>query len=441
MRMAVVMPRFYPEFYHDRYVALFREEFPHIDAEYLIYTDYKETPDLLRKRQKEFDVVLFAGAASMSYAEKYLRQETLWVHLPTAGNAIYRALLHAVRKGWDITRLSFDTYDYALLLEAYQELGYQEKELHIRCFSGNPQNPDYNEMVLAFHQKCLSSGEVCGCITRLNTVASRMDQMGMERVTAWPTRSSIREQIEFAQRMCIARGNAEGEFVVVLVNIGFPTGFSTESDSNYQFAMNRMRISSQIYRYADLIRGSVVEQDARDLMVFATREVVDIQREESGRIPLLDWLSAESPYPFYIGVGYGKTLSAAQYCANRAVQRSYQERRSCAATLYANESIRITLPDESPTGNRTAAETYWAQIAETTGLSVNTISKVAAFARQRESDVFTPKELSDHLGLSKRSADRLLEKLELNGYASVVGRDLSGAKGRPARKIRVFLTR
>lgn len=440
MRMAAIMPKFYPEYYRDRCEAIFREEFPEIDAEYLIYSDYKEAPDLLRDRQGEFDAILFSGAAAMQYSEKIIRQEIPWLYLPTSGSAIYRALLHAMRKGWDITRLSFDTYDYSMLVEVYQELGYQEKDLHIQCFTGNPQNPDYNERVLAFHQNCLHTGLVCGCITRLNTVANTMDRIGMDRVTAFPTRSTIREQIQFAKKLYIARNNAEGEFAVILVNIGFPTGLSGESNSNYQFVMNRMQICSQVYRYADLIRGAVVEQGIRDLMIFATSDVVQLQGTGNGHISLLDWLSTVSPYPFYIGIGYGKTMSAAQYCASRAIQRSYQERRSCAATLYANESLRVALPTESPTANRLTARTYWLQIAQATGLSVNTISKISAFISQRESDVFTPRELSDHLHISKRSTDRLLEKLELNGYASVIGRELSGAKGRPARRIRLFLT-
>lgn len=440
MRMVAIMPKFYPEYYRDRCEAIFRDEFPEIDVEFLIYSDYKETPDLLRNRQSEFDAVLFAGAAAMQYSEKFIQQEIPWLYLPTAGSAIYRALLHAMRKGWDITRLSFDTYDYSMLAEVYQELGYQEKDLHIQCFTGNPQNPDYNERVLAFHQNCLHSGLVCGCITRLNTVANTMDHIGMDCVTAFPTRSTIREQIQFAKKLYIARSNAEGEFVVILVNIGFPTGPVNEPTSNYQFVMSRMRIYSQIYRYADLIRGAVVEHGARDFIIFASSDVVELQSAGKGHISLLNWLSMESRYPFYIGIGYGKTMSAAQYCASRAIQRSYQERRSCAATLYANQSLRVVLPTEAPAANRMTAEAYWLQIAETTGLSVNTISRIFAFINQRESDVFTPRELSEHLHISKRSTDRLLEKLELNGYASVIGRELSGAKGRPARKIRLFLT-
>lgn len=440
MRMAAIMPKFYPEYYRDRCEAIFRDEFPEIDVEFLIYNDYKEAPDLLHGRQGEFDALLFAGAAAMQYSEKFMQQEIPWLYLPTAGSAIYRALLHAMRKGWDITRLSFDTYDYSMLVEVYQELGYQEKDLHIHCFTGNPQNPDYNERVLAFHQNCLHTGLVCGCITRLNTVANKMDHVGMDCVTAFPTRSTIREQIQFAKKLYIARSNAEGEFAVILVNIGFPAGPANEPASNYQFAMSRMHIYSQIYRYADLIRGAVVEQGTRDLMIFATSDVMELQGTGNGHISLLDWLSKESPYPFYIGIGYGKTISTAQSYASRAIQRSYQERRSCAATLYANQSLRVALSTEAPATNRMTVKTYWLQIAETTGLSVNTISRISAFISQRESDVFMPRELSEHLHISKRSTDRLLEKLESNGYACVIGRELSGEKGRPARKIRLFLT-
>lgn len=441
MRMAVVLPNLFPECFYDRFRKIFQEEFPEIDVTYLFYNDYKDAPALLRDRQREFDAVLFAGTAPMHFTEKELVRETLWVYLPVAGSSLYRALLHAMRKGWDITRLSFDTYHQPLLDEVYQELGYRKEDLRLLCFQGNPQNPDYNQRVLAFHQNALRSGKVSGCVTRLATVASMMRASGTAYVAAFPTYNTIREQVEFAQRLYLTRKNAEGEFVTVLVNIAFPPEFSTRAHSNYQFVMNRLRISSQVYRYADLIRGSVVEQGIHDLMIFATRDVVTLQKESNPRIPLLDWLSVESPYPFYIGVGFGKTLSEAQYHANRAIQRSYQERKSCLSTLYANGAFQLSYASDAPAAGQTEAVNYLMQIAKTTGLSYKTVAKIAAFIRRRESDVIASQELAEALGVSKRSADRLLEKLELNGYAAVIGRDMTGEKGRPSRKIQLFLTK
>lgn len=441
MQIAVVLPDLFPEFFYDRFRKIFREEFQEIDATYLFYRDYKDAPKLLRDRQREFDAVIFAGAASMHFTEKELPRETLWVYLPTAGSSLYRALLDAMRKGWDITRLSFDTYQQPMLDEVYQELGYHKQDLHLLCFQGNPQNPDYNGLVLAFHQNALRSGRVSGCITRLVTVANMMKEHGMAYVAAFPTYNTIREQVEFAQRLYLTRKNAEGEFVAVLVHIAFPPEFSTRAHSNYQFVMNRMRISSQVYRYADLIRGSVVEQGVHDLMIFATRDVVELQNEFHPHIPLLDWMSVESPYPFYLGVGFGKTLSEAQYHANRAIQRSYQERKSCLSVLYANGALRLTHASEAAEDGQTEAVSYLMRAAKTVGLSYLTLSKIATILRQRESDVLTSQELAEAMNIGKRSADRLLEKLELNGYAAVVGRDLSGEKGRPSRKIQLFLTK
>ena len=115
MRMGIILPKTQSEIYYQRFQAVFSRDFQEVEVEYLFYGDYKESPDLLRHRQKDFDAVIFAGSASYFFTESNLRQETAWLYLPREGSAIYRALLLALRRGWDITRLSFDSYEYDML--------------------------------------------------------------------------------------------------------------------------------------------------------------------------------------------------------------------------------------------------------------------------------------------------------------------------------------
>ena len=111
MRMAVVLPKTQVEIYYQRFTTVFENEFAEIETEYIFYKDYKEAPGLIKDRQRDFDAIIFDGSASYFYTESQLKQETIWLYLPREGSAIYRALLLAYRRGWDITRLSFDTYE------------------------------------------------------------------------------------------------------------------------------------------------------------------------------------------------------------------------------------------------------------------------------------------------------------------------------------------
>ncbi len=441
MRIAVILPASFSEIYYDRFQRVFQADFPQIDVLYLFYNDYKESPELLEGRQREFDAVIFAGAASFHYTESRLRQETVWLYLPREGSAIYRALLLALKQGMDITRLSFDTYERNMVLEAYGELGYDEERLHLYCFSGNSRSPDYNKLALDFHRECLRKKLVSGCITRLNTVAGAMEQAKMPYIFAHPTINTIREQIEFAQKLMLAKESADGQFVVLSLELGFPPEFTAMVSTDYAFVMSRMQIASQIYRYADLISGSVVEQGARNYLIFSTKEIFEAHTNFFRSLPLLDWLVKACAHRISIGVGYGKTVADAHRGATKSLYTCQRENRSCAVLRFTDGSFLTMEPSSAKKADHDAALDQWQQVAAATGLSTGTVAQIAAFTDRIHTDCFTAEELSQALEISRRSADRLLEKLETAGYACVMGREVSGRKGRPARIVQVFLTK
>ena len=72
-------------------------------------------------------------------------------------------------------------------------------------------------------------------------------------------------------------------------------------------------------------------------------------------------------------------------------------------------------------------------------ISSNTIHRLYTWVLKENTDFLTSKELADGLKMSKRSADRLIEKLLSANLAVLSTEQIKGERGRPTRIIRLNL--
>lgn len=79
------------------------------------------------------------------------------------------------------------------------------------------------------------------------------------------------------------------------------------------------------------------------------------------------------------------------------------------------------------------------RIMSKTNISSNTIHRLYTWVLKENIDFFTSKELADGLKMSKRSADRLIEKLLSADLAVLSTEQIKGERGRPTRIIRLNL--
>lgn len=80
----------------------------------------------------------------------------------------------------------------------------------------------------------------------------------------------------------------------------------------------------------------------------------------------------------------------------------------------------------------TADNDHIAKMARKCSISPYTASRLYAFAVTDGNEKFTSGMLKDYLGISRRSALRLISKLEDNGYLRCEGTELKAGKGRPS---------
>jgi hypothetical protein len=422
-----------------KFRSVAESDFSHLDVEYLIYETFDEVPKIVGDRQEEFDAVLFSGHVAMTYANAYQQRKTLWVQLPRAGGTVLCAFLSAVRMGWDITRLSFDSYDEALLLEIYKELDYEVKS-PLLVFKGNMLDSLYSENALNFHRNNLRTQKATGCLTALNRVHLRLNEERLPNLFLSTTRDVIREQLNFVQQFYRARKEAEGRIIVLWVTIDFPSDYSIMQETDDLFMLERMKIAQQIYRYASHLQAAVLEMSLRDYLLFSTKEIIEMETDYYQSFKLLDWMEQETFYNVSIGVGYGDTVAGARSSAVAAMLRAKGHNRNSACVCLGDRNFIGPFFSAAAGRKEPPIDSKLLAAAESTGISVNTLYKLHCFVLSHNAQgTFTSQALADGLALSKRRVDRILQNLEQHGFVKVVGKRVMEKSGRPSRVLMMTL--
>ena len=418
------------------------KEFPQHKAAYYLYNNYTEAPELLKNHQEELDAVLFGGAGPMEYSADRLLQKTIWSAIPKSGSALLRALMEAEQRKWDLSRISFDSYSQEFLKEVYGEIEYADSVDFFTTgvlFHENCQN----ETSLEFHLNKYKNKRVDGCITVLSTVYQKLKQLKVPTILAFPTKNVIRQQIRFVEQLYQSRPSSAEHVAICLVEIHLPAAYSVAGHSDYQFMLDRSKIMKQVYRFTEQIKGAVMEISPREFVITSTRKAIEAATEHHNHWELLNWMCRDNLQTLSLGIGYGNYAATAKDYANQAFLCALKHKKNTAfisdgelllGPFWGKKNVVEPAHDGSVAPD---AEEKFSKIAEITALSVNTVYKLYAFAQTCQKRSFVPQELAAYLNISKRSADRILEKLESKHYAQITGRRMNKSGGRPVRLIRL----
>jgi hypothetical protein len=434
MKVGFVSP---PIAFCDRFLDVAQKEFQQVKVEPIIYHDFNEVAGLLEAKQDSLDVVIFAGIVAMDYAREYVPQKKLWLSLGLAGSSLFRSLLLAMRSGYDIENLSFDTYELFVLSDVFADLGYAVPEQSFRCFKGNTVSPAYLDEVFEFHVNNYKHQGVSACITGLQKVHERLSGAGIPNLIVYPVRSVMREQLNFAGQFHRATSEAKGHIIVMLVSMGYPSDYSIMLEGNDEFISEKMKIARHIYRYAGKLQAVVLEESQRDFLLLSTRDIVTLETRQFSRLSLLEWMEREVNYPVAVGIGLDDSVALAKKNAVRAMLLAKKRVRNSAYACMSDGSmvgpIVAARRAASQEENELRIDGKFLHIADKTDLSVNTVYNLHRFLARTNQDGYTSLEIAKALDYSKRYTDKLLQRLEECKYVTVSGRRILGQAGRPVR--------
>lgn len=132
-----------------------------------------------------------------------------------------------------------------------------------------------------------------------------------------------------------------------------------------------------------------------------------------------------------LAFGSGHTLTAAKENAVSALRYMQFEKQIGLYLLDEKKELHSLLETATESVELRVIEPLLNEIAEKTALSPAVLSKLSSFGQSHQSTQFTANDLANHLGVSRRTAERTIKKLLNSNYAHTVGEEMTYRQGRP----------
>lgn len=139
--------------------------------------------------------------------------------------------------------------------------------------------------------------------------------------------------------------------------------------------------------------------------------------------------------PFSIGFGYGQTFVEAMKHAEEAIHFA---KNNEIYLLNEKSELSGPYPEKNNVLQLKLTSEKLMTMSEKTKLSALNLSKITTFIAERPSHEFSAQDLADYLLVSRRTAERTIQKLLAHQYIKITTSEMTYQKGRP-RAIYTFL--
>lgn len=435
MKTAVICPKtFMPKMEH------LIPEFDTIHFEFLLYDEYEEVADIVKNRQRQFDGLLFSGLISYYVAKDYLDADTLYEILPRYEGEVMSVLLKSSLLGYNVERVSFDTYSRKTVQEALREVGIFKELDEIIGMKEAYDDYQSNRMIYHFHRNAFLDKRADVCVTTHNEVARLLEKDGIPCIKSERTYETVRSAVRRLEQRYLDVHNTPKDIAVLCLKMPEEKSIGNLANYEYQYLVDRMKVMEQVYLFAQQIEAAVVEGSNRNVYLFTTKKVLVEVTKHYTNLLFLEQLKNKIFCRIAVGIGYGSTMFEAKKNALSAIQYSVQYDRSVIFIAYGEGKTAGPIEtNKSEAATTLLAEEKLEEISADSGVSMRYLLKIKGMMEAYKKDTFTSKELAEYCGVSVRNMDRVIEKLMSSGYACISGMRNQAETGRPSRILIFYL--
>ncbi|MGE7696770.1 hypothetical protein ACQKNC_22255 [Lysinibacillus sp. NPDC094177] len=376
-----------------------------IQIDFYLYNQPTEAPVLL-KEIKPCDALLFGGALPYLHAQSVLSELPIpWNYIKQDETAISTTLLslianHAV----PLNRISIDVMNPAIVENVLTEIEYCGPKPYIQPISITKST----QSILQHHIALWEANSVDFVVTSIHSVFDELQALQIPAMRMLDATNSIVQCLEETKSQSLLTKSESVKAVVGLleapenkpIDYNMLTQITAATHATYK---EISPYSFELYTTAGQLQKALEKENLQNLL-------------------------QQTDKPFKLAFGYGHSIFEANQNAKNALTFTkpfeiyiLDEHKNLLGPFPKSE-IRLALKTDDP---------YVLQMAKKTGLSPLNISKIIHFSRERQSAQFTSHNLSEYLQVTRRTTERIIKKLVDNGYAKVVGEEMTHQQGRP----------
>ncbi|WP_249869413.1 hypothetical protein [Oceanobacillus saliphilus] len=401
-------------------------EYDHIEILPFIYAHSREVPELI-ERAFMCDVYLFTGALSYMYAQEKIKRKSL----PTVKIAYdeYTILTSFYRLrniyNQELDRISIDVYNGNHMEEVEKELGFKNKQIYSYSF-GKDAHPDIDK-IANFHKKLWDEGKIDNVLTSCKEVESHMKDYGIPVIYMSIPEINIRHAIEQAKSMTDLNKNTGTQIVTGYVRIKETESLQDESQQAYE--ENLYQLKQILNEFAERTDSFLTHSRDDQFVIVGTKKMLDHLQKHYRDFPLIREIESALEMPIDIGFGLGLTTKESEAHALLAVDKCSKDKRSLS--YIVNERKEII----GPIGIKRDIDTsrLFYELIHKARLNNELSYNFIDFITDRNNEPFSSNDIATFYKVTKRSAERTVNKLLSGNVIKVSGEERPYLKGRPRK--------
>ena len=390
-------------------VAAVCEEQPGVSARPFDYDHESQAPAITEAHAGAVDAWLFTGVVPYTLcreAETLTRPATF---VDYTGATLLQALVRLVRDGHDISRMSIDTLPAADVTATLTEAGVPIEHVATLPYRSGVTSAD----ATAFHRRQHRQGSDIA-LTCLRSVYEELrDELPVHRLA--PSTHAVRNALR--QLLLQADNQAQEDAQIAIGLAELPGG------------------DDGLLKEIVSLGGTMAPFTSGTHLLVTTRGPLFEATNGFSGLPMLRRL-ADRHEIVRIGFGLGRGAAEAESLARRALGRA-RRIGPVVAVLSLRGDTDIVL--DSTAAAVDPGEANLSIVSQRVGLSVPTLQRLREVRAASGASPLTTRQLADRLGVQQRTARRMLNRLELAGFAERTGNLTSGGSGRPLTLYKITL--
>lgn len=327
-----------------------------------------------------------------------------------AASFVHALLIAQSKYHADIYRVSVDTLDYVTVMKTYRSLELDMDHVQPVSISVDTNAAHFVDATAKTHRESYRSGLCSVCITNIRNVQDSL-------ILSWHVKEKAKE------------GS-----VIIRIHAELSGDYYLNRKTMVQSVLDLAKLAEQIVLFAQLVSGAYLRMGEQDFAVICSYEVLSDTTDRFSHFDLLAQVYGGTPYRLAVGIGTGLHFQQALANAELGTQRAWEEGSNRAYLVYAEDRfVGPIQPNELMHVKRSQFDPQLLKVAQDCALSNNTVLKISTFVQRKNNGTFFTAELAEELHISFRTAARIVEKLEQNGYIVEVGRSVLNGRGRPTR--------
>jgi len=401
---------------------------------YYAYTDFEHLNELLEKYLEGGDGTLFSGQIPYFYAQTHFQEATVPMHyFDISERDFYRTVTELFyEKKIAMNRIAIDF--------CYEENGYLG--IHEWSIGKKPYlfsqtmseyaSSDIVDKAAEWHLQLHKENKVDLSFTRIAEIRERLADQNIPFIAFYPSQYAMQLTLDhFLNQLQIRQLNQNK---VVVVHILIPIDKSNIEDLEYR----QIALYKTILDFKQLYASSfIVHREASFIAIITTYKQFLSTTNRYSHCHLVDFLNEKLSFPVRIGWGIGDSLiesqefakKAATLCSSKETQGYIIENsREIGPLLYGT---MLQFDDEKQQHLKNLSTTYDIPLLQ--------LQKIEAMLEKLTTTIVSGELLSTHLGITVRSANRILKQLHEKNLAHELPSNTSTTRGRPKKYYQIHL--